>query len=91
MLNEIAVLHLRTGKLSQAVRESQEAVSINRERWKSNAVVAGDDFAESLMTASMAQKKSTTKCQMMGEAVAVAQKQELKDRITEKMVVCPPQ
>jgi hypothetical protein len=72
-LRNLALLHLQAGNLSQAAEESQEAVSINRERWKGNAAAAGDDLAKCLVIASMAQKESTVKCQLMPEAATVAQ------------------
>jgi parvulin-like peptidyl-prolyl isomerase len=66
-----------------------EAVSINRERWKTNGAVAGDDLAKCLLVLSAAQKDSSTECQLLREAVSVAQSQGVRELADAQTAACP--
>ena len=86
-----AAIILAPEELSQAAAESQEAVDINRELWKANAALAGDDLAKCLMILSMAQKDLSAGCHLVQEAAGVAQSQELRDEIRQHIVGCSAQ
>ena len=89
-LGYLAFLHFETENLPQAAKEIEEAVSINRERWKANSNVAADDLARSLIIASLVQQGSSAKCQLTREAASVAQNQQIRDLANKKMAACTP-
>jgi len=90
-LNQLAGLHVKTGNLTQAGKEIDEAIAIDRERLKADASGAADDLAQSLLTASSAQQDSSAKCKLVREAASFTKDATLKEAADKEMASCPPQ
>jgi hypothetical protein len=84
----MAVLYIDTNNLTKAAKEVEEALNINRERWKANPALAADDLIRSLLISIQTHQESSTKCQLAKEAVSVAYSPRLIALAKEETAAC---
>ena len=90
-LSTLAYFHFTNDNRQQAAKEVEEATGINRQRWKANPEIAGDDLAKDLILESILQQEPAAKCQLAREAAAVAQTALIKTTASQNLEGCPAQ
>lgn len=88
-LNDLAIVHIETGNSRRALKEAEEAIGINRKRWKAKPLAAADDLARSLTIASRAHEEPSARCQFAREAASIAHDPDLRDFANRQLVDCP--
>jgi hypothetical protein len=90
-LSNLTMLHFLDDQPAKASEEVKEAVSINRERWKTDPDIAADDLAKSLLLASFVQTEPEAKCKLVREAAQVARDSMVKGNADQLLQGCGQQ
>jgi tetratricopeptide (TPR) repeat protein len=73
ILTNSALLHNMTGELRRAIRESDDAIGIYRDKWKANpSATTASNLTLSLMAAALAAQDSLEACRLTRQAATVA-------------------
>ena len=84
-------MHFSTGNTQEAIKESEESVTISRARWKADPETTTKDLARSLITGTLVQQESTVRCQLAQELAGIAPNAEMKEYANGQLATCVKQ